>query len=402
MPTFLHTADWQLGKPFARVEEESKRALLQQERIEVLRRIGTLARERKAAFVLVAGDLFDSTTPSKSTVAAACSAIKEIGVPVYAIPGNHDHGGVGSVWTQPFFELTRQQLAPNLHLLLEPKPIELDSAILLPCPLLRRHEVTDPTAWLRDPEVTAALPADKPRIVLAHGSIQGFGSQDDDDDSSGGGNGAPANIANFLDINRLPAGACDYLALGDWHGMKEITPSAWYAGTPERDRFPKGEGNLPGHVLCVTVERGATPVVEPVVTARFGWHHIAQDFQDDADVEACATRVEELLAGRSGADLLRLELSGRLGMDAMTRLETLLELWQSRLLRLKLANDTRLAPSEAEVEALTRRTGDPLISRVATRLVALTRGADENAAAVARVALRELHANLAGASQTLS
>lgn len=398
MPTFLHTADWQLGKPYARVEEESKRALLQQERIEVLRRIGTLARERQAAFVLVAGDLFDSTTPSKSTVAAACSAIKEIGVPVYAIPGNHDHGGVGSVWTQPFFELTRQQLAPNFHILLEPKPLELDSAILLPCPLLRRHEATDPTAWLRDPEVAASLPEGKPRIVLAHGSIQGFGSQEDDDEASGSAPG----IANFLDLSRLPASAYDYIALGDWHGMKEITPCAWYAGTPERDRFPKGEGNLPGHVLCVTVERGTTPVVEPLVTARFGWHHIAQDFQNDANVEACAARVEELLAGRSGADLLRLELSGHLGMDAMTRLETLVELWQSRLLRLKLANHTRLAPSDAAVEALTCRTADPLISRVATRLVALTRGADENAAAVARMALRELHAQTAGLPRALS
>lgn len=396
MPTFLHTADWQLGKPFARVEDDTKRALLQQERIEVLRRIGALARERKAAFVLVAGDLFDSTTPSKSTVAAACSAIREMGVPVYAIPGNHDHGGVGSVWTQPFFELNHQQLAPNLHLLLEPKPIELDSAILLPCPLLRRHEVTDPTAWLRDPEVTAALPSDKPRIVLAHGSIQGFGSQEDEDEL-GAGSGTTAGIANFLDLARLPAGAYDYLALGDWHGMKEITPGAWYAGTPERDRFPKGEGNQPGHVLCVTVERGSAPVVEPVVTARFGWHQIEQEFRDDTDLDACAARVEELLAGRSGADLLRIELRGVLGMAAMTRLDTLVDVWQSRVLRLKLTNQTRLAPSAAEVEALTRRTGDPLISRVAARLVAQTAGTDETAA-VARIALRELFSACPAAS----
>lgn len=382
--TFLHTADWQLGKPFARVEDDARRALLQQERIEVLRRIGAVAREKEAAFVVVAGDIFDSSTPSKSTVSAACSAIREMGVPVYVIPGNHDHGGVGSVWTQPFFEQSRRQLSPNLGILLESTPVELDAAVLLPCPLLRRHEVTDPTAWLRSPELRQALPAGKPRIILAHGSIQGFGSQEDEEEGGAGG-------ANFIDLSRLPSDDFDYVALGDWHGMKEVAPWAWYSGTPELDRFPKGEDNLPGYVLSVTVARGAAPLVEPVRTARFGWHQVSQELREDADVEACAARVEALLAGRSGADLLRLELRGVLGMAAMGRLDALLEAWQSRVLRLKLASEVRLAPSAAEVEELTRRAEDPLISRVATRLVTLAAGAGDEAA-VARAALRELHA----------
>ena len=36
--TFIHTADWQLGKPFAKVNNPENRAILQAERIEALQR----------------------------------------------------------------------------------------------------------------------------------------------------------------------------------------------------------------------------------------------------------------------------------------------------------------------------------------------------------------------------
>lgn len=67
MTTFNHTADWQLGKPFAGVEGERKRSLLQQERINATDRIGHAAREHRAEFFLVAGDLFDSPRVTTAT-----------------------------------------------------------------------------------------------------------------------------------------------------------------------------------------------------------------------------------------------------------------------------------------------------------------------------------------------
>src|SRR5262252_251827 len=45
--TFLHTADWQLGKPFAGIEDMQKRSLVRQERIAVLGRIAETAREHQ-------------------------------------------------------------------------------------------------------------------------------------------------------------------------------------------------------------------------------------------------------------------------------------------------------------------------------------------------------------------
>jgi DNA repair exonuclease SbcCD nuclease subunit len=85
--TFIHTADWQLGKPFAGVEDVQKRSLLQNERLIVIKRIADKAREHNAEFVLLAGDLFDSSSATKATVSAAFSAIGALGLPAYAIPG---------------------------------------------------------------------------------------------------------------------------------------------------------------------------------------------------------------------------------------------------------------------------------------------------------------------------
>ena len=173
--------------------------------------------------------------------------------------------------------------------------------------------------------------------------------------------------------------------------MKQVATKAWYAGTPELDRFPKGEANEPGHVLVVSADRNKAPDVKPVRTARISWHQLAFDFADDAGLTRLEEQVDGLIGTRAGQDLLRLELRGSLGIGATTRLETQLEAWQARLLRLRLSNQTLVAPSAEEVESLTRRAADPLISRVASNLVAQAAGTDEEAC-IARVALRELYA----------
>ncbi|MDO8542307.1 MAG: DNA repair exonuclease [Opitutaceae bacterium] len=384
---FVHTADWQLGKPFAGVGDPAKRALLQHERIAVISRIGDVARAQSADFVLVCGDLFDSPHATNTTVSQACSAIGALGLPVFAIPGNHDHGGPGSLWEQPFFLQESAALAPNLRVLLAPVPVDAGAAVLFPCPLRRRHETFDTTQWLRSPDAGwAGVPDAKPRIVLAHGSTQGFGGSADDDD-----NGDAAT--NQIELARLSSQVFDYIALGDWHGTKQVTPAAWYPGTPELDRFPKGGDHDPGNILVVTAHRGKPPEVTAVPTGRVKWHQQEFHFADDAGVEQLAAGLSALLGQRAGQDLLRLSLRGALGIEATTRLERLLEAYEARLIRLKLANLAVVAPSELEIAALTRRASDPLIARVAAALVAGAVGDTEDAA-TARIALRELHAQV--------
>ena len=380
--TFIHSADWQLGKPYGSVNEIDKRSILQQERVNVVDRIEALVREHDARFVVLAGDTFDSPSPSKSTVSAGCAAIGRLKVPVFIIPGNHDHGGPLGLWEQPFFTKEREALAPNLRILLTSEPVEIDDAVLFPCPLLRRHEPSDLTAWLRPGSLNLEQFGIKPRIVIAHGSVQGFGLDSDEED----GGGAP----NQIDLTRLEPSAYDYIALGDWHGTKQITPKAWYAGTPELDRFPKGADYGGGHTLVVTASRGATPTVAMARTARIGWHALEHTFLSDADFDTLDKQVDALVGNRVGCDLLRLELHGSLGLETTDQLKQRQESWESRLLRVKVTNRVRIAATDDELQALTARVQDPIIARVASLLAASLN--DPDAEPVARMALHELHA----------
>ena len=384
MIKFLHTADWQLGKPYQRVNDDSKRARLQLERIACLRRIGETARDSNASFVLVAGDLFDSSSPVNATVAAACESIGAMKIPVLAIPGNHDHGGPGSLWAQPFFVREREKLAPNLRVLLDAKPIILDNAVVFPAPLLRRHDPADPTAWIRTAFDNQDFPADLPRIVLAHGSVQGFeASQEDEDEEVRG--------LNRIALERLPSSEIDYIALGDWHGTKQINPKAWYSGTPEIDRFPKGSDNDPGNILIVEAARNQTPRVEKKRTGNFRWNDFPHHFSEDEGFDAFRAALDNHIGEWGQDSLLKLTLTGSLGIETSQRLADLIQSLNARLIRVKLDDQVAIAPTDEETQALAERPGDPLIESVAKRLIALTNGDEADAA---RLALRELHAAL--------
>ncbi len=418
MITFLHTADWQIGKPFASIADPAKRARVQQERIEAVRRIGSLARDRRAAFVVVAGDLFDSPTPTNATVAAALGAIASIEVPVYCIPGNHDHGGPDSLWEQPFFKSEHRRLAANFHVLLEPEPLVVElpladgeeaQVVLLPCPLRRRHEADDPTAWLRS--LDFAPFGELPRIVIAHGSTTVFAgggfvgpgstSQADDEELVTGS-------VNTLALDRLPLSELDYLALGDWHGFLAAGPKAFYSGAPEIDRFPK-PGQKPGQVAVVTVSRGAEPQVEPVATGRFRWLVHSAALADDGPKQLDDWLTEASRAAAAGeasfdACLARLEVSGSVSLAERAEFDRIVESWTARLLRLDLDDQTVLAPSPAEIRDLAERPGDPIIARVAGELVTLLEGSAQPAETgpvdpdVVRRAIHILHALVTAAA----
>ncbi|NQV11039.1 MAG: DNA repair exonuclease [Cyanobacteria bacterium] len=405
MLRFLHTADWQLGKPYARVSDADKRARLRQERLSAIGRLGVVACQQGAAFIAVAGDLFDSPQPTRADVSAACSAIGALKLPVLVIPGNHDHGGAGSLWQEAYFKEEKAQLAPNLQVLLDRQPfalgtIGLPGGVLLPCPLLRKAEPLDPTAWLRHLDFSPWV--DQPRIAIAHGSIQGFGaleSSDTDDEN-------PPVPTNRIDLASLPAAEIDYIALGDWHGLKQVGPRAWYAGCHEMDRFPRSADYCSGQVLVVSVARGALPEVVPVPTGGLRWHHLQHRFNSDDDLGRLEQLLRDAIGLRSNEDLLLLELDGSLSLAMATRLQDLLERLEARLLRLKRRDRTNVAPDPTELRQLTERAGDPLVARVAQRLQQLIEagkgsGDSTGADVVARMGLRELYrACLSGHAET--
>ena len=403
----LHSADWQIGKPYKFVGDPQKRFRLQEERLRALGRIEAAARSQGARAVVVAGDLFDSTTVAISTAMEVLEAIGAMALPVLVIPGNHDHGAPGGIWDSPEWQRHRSERAPNLQLLLERQPLELEELLVLPCPLLRKHDASDPTGWIRGLD-WAGLPAGKPRLVIAHGGIQGFSGRDYGAEASWGsapdpaGPGAvsgpsrapePDGAINRIDLAQLPLGELDYIALGDWHNLKQVGPKAWYCGTPEPDRHDQGEANQRGQVLRVDLGRGQEPQVQVMPTGRLGWHNLAMQLATDADLEQLEARIRACIGGRVNQDLLRLELSGSLSLAAHRRYGALLADLEHQLLDLRLKGGCDQAPQAEELAALTERPADPLIARVAQELqarLARQEGIDEAAAAISRAALCEL------------
>ena len=385
--TVLHTADWQIGKPYGRVKDPDKRSRLRQVRLEAIDRIAAAAAACQATAVVVAGDLFDAPTPSPSDVSAVCAAIGRIACPTVVIPGNHDHGGPGSIWQSPLLASERQRRAPALLVLEQRQPLELEQLVVLPCGLQQRHDSNDPCGWL-DQIDWSGLPPDKPRLVLAHGGVSGFAGSDLDDEH-------PSGPANLINLKADWLGQVDYVALGDWHGCKQVHPKAWYSGTPEADRFPRSADYRSGQVLAVTLQRGAPPRVTEQPCGAVGWHPLQVTLNGDADLNSLEQQVEALLGGRVGADLLLLELSGLLSINGQQRLDRLLQRWDAQLLRLKRRGQVGLSADAAELEELAQQTDAPLVAAVARQLQQQL-GAGDHDGTLAQ-ALLELHRSVADA-----
>ena len=352
MPRILHTADWQIGKPYRWISDPQKQARLQRERVEVVSRIGDVARSESVDAVLVAGDLFDSSTVPASEVLEVMELIGALPCPVLVIPGNHDHGGAGGIWRREDLLRRMRERAPNLELLTQPEPTSRAGLTLLPCPLLRRHDNVGPMRWIEQLN-WQNLDSEAPRVLLAHGSVQGFGSGVD---------------VNALNLEQLPPGEVDYIALGDWHGLMQVQSNAWYSGTPEPDRFPAGPEDQRSQVILADLMRGDDPRVQTITTGRVSWHRITMQLQGLPDLERLNQELDACIGSRAGRDLLRLELNGRLGLDAHRRLQAMVDELSEQLLHLRLRGELRRHPIDGELDHCLNRSDGPLLSSIAAGL----------------------------------
>ena len=373
--TFLHTADLHLGRAFKSIGGEAATELAAA-RFHVLEAVARRVAETGAAFVVVAGDLFDGKNPDGPTVARAMEALGKVGAPVYAIPGNHDPGGPYGPYESAKYADYRRRFAPDFHLLTTPEPVVLEEhgVVLLPCPATGRPGA-DPTAWLRDASVYEGLPADLPRVAIAHGGTVDF----------------PGDVeqAAEISLHRLPRAELDYVALGDWHGTLHVADPAYrYAGTPEPDRFPRHDDYRNGLVLAVTPARGGPPVIDEHAVGRYAWVTQRRTVRSADDV---ARLDEDLLAvGPQRERLLRLVLDGSLDIAASAALAETLE----RLSDVYRHADVDraavvVAPGEAELARMAADASHPTVATVARKLAALLE--DEAQAPAARLALVKLY-----------
>lgn len=328
MSRLLHTADWQIGRSYTFFEPDDASALAEA-RITAVKRLAELASQHQCDAVLVAGDVFDMQGVSERLIRQTINAMSGFSGPWVLLPGNHDAALSESVWTR----LSRLTILPdNVYLALTPEPLLLQQARLaiLPAPLTQRHTYDDTTAWFDHAET----PNGWLRIGLAHGAMQGVLAENIDS-------------ANPIAANRAEQARLDYLALGDWHGCKQIQPNVWYSGTPEPERFVN---NDPGYALLVDITTpGAAPQITRLETASHRWFAFEQTLSVESDIDHLQQQLREL----PDHSVCRLKLNGRISLANEHRLMALINEQHARLRALQVNTDQlHLEATDEDIAAL--------------------------------------------------
>ena len=321
MLRFLHTADWQLGKPFGQFPDELS-GRLSAARIEAVARIADAAEVRNIRHVLVAGDVWDSELPARPSIAQPFEIMGAApDVHWWLIPGNHDPARAHGLWD-------KLDAPKNVHLLTTAEPRQMEDGVwLLPAPWTTRMPGRDLTQAFD----TMQTPDGALRIGIAHGGTVDFAQE--------------AQSATIADT-RVQSARLDYLALGDWHGVLQVNNRCWYSGTPEPDRFPR---NRPGRVLDVTVRSGELPRVEEIEIGEYHWHRVERDVTAGEDVLA---EVKAALTATLRKTLLRTELRGALPRAEQVELEAGLKALSGRMAHWRDRNALRTLWAGEDLDAL--------------------------------------------------
>jgi len=265
---FLHTSDWHVGR---KIRGRSRAG----EHRSVLAEIVGIARDRRVDATLVAGDLFDISSPSpedESIVYRALLDLAEVG-PVIVVAGNHDNAARLEA-VKPLLDLGRITVVARPTQPGDGGVTMLDSLGLKVAllPFVSQRGIVKATQIMNlDPDqhaqsyeerlrriidsLTADMGLDTVNIVAGHLTVYGA--------ESGGGE-REAHIFGYAIPPQAFPGSLSYVALGHLHRQQRIPASApiWYSGSPMQLDF--GEVGDRKGVLVVEVEAGQPASVEPI------------------------------------------------------------------------------------------------------------------------------------------
>ena len=273
MARFIHAADLQLGKASRFLNPEA-RDRYRQDRIDSIRAIGEAVRREAAEFVVVAGDVFDSNdVDRRQVVRRVLDAFGELAVPVFLLPGNHDHLGLRSVWNA-----VAESAPSNVVVLDDSLPrVALPGVEVVGAPWTSKRPLSDPAS----PAFDDLPPASGiRRVLVAHGVVDAVFPVTDRIDQA------------LIRLESLEGALADdrihYAALGDRHSVTSVgsTGRVWYAGTPEPTAWDETE---PGHVLVVELEE--TVRVRPVRVGKWSFETIRAVLDGAADLDAMRSRL---------------------------------------------------------------------------------------------------------------
>jgi DNA repair exonuclease len=276
MIRFLHTSDWQLGMTRRFLSEEAQ-ARYTQARFDAIRTMGRIAKEKQCQFMVVCGDSFESNQVDRKTVARAIEALKEVTVPVYLLPGNHDPLNAASVYCSSTFI---EKKPDHVHIIENAAPVQVgDGFELVGAPWLSKRPNDNPIVDLLN---TLPPAGSIKRICVGHGIIDIF---------------IPDKEAeNVIAVSRLEAalseGKVHFIALGDRHSLTKVGSSdrIWYSGTPESTDFREDHSGF-----CQIVNMDSADVTtEEVKIGQWSFIEEFVDLNTNDDVESLRKKLEDI------------------------------------------------------------------------------------------------------------
>ncbi|GIW13451.1 MAG: hypothetical protein KatS3mg062_0890 [Tepidiforma sp.] len=302
----MHSSDWQLGMTRHFLGPEAQ-AQFGAARIEAIERIGQVARDEGAAFVVVAGDVFETNLVPGEVVRRALDAMSEAGVPFYLLPGNHDALSPGSVYESERFV---RRKPPNVHLL-GPEPLEAAPGTWVAGVPWRSKQAPGADAVEAAARALAARAGE--RVLVLHGQVERAPD-------------AAVTLERALVERLIDACGLGYVALGDRHSATDVGLGgrAWYSGSPEATDYDEVN---PGKALVVDLEGGRCGVRE-VQVGRWRFVERAIEVHDEEGLRAAVAELERLPERRR--TILRLRVSGTGGPELLAAVEAAVdELGQS-------------------------------------------------------------------------
>ena len=229
MVKFLHTADWHIGRKL------QGKDLLEDQQY-VMNNLISKIDETKPDFLIIAGDLYDRSVPSKEATTLLQELLVKINIecniPIFAISGNHDSRerlAIGEAW----FSKHKFYLHTRLNQAFDKITIEDTNIYLLPYfePFEVREYFEDATLTTHNSatkrvidEIYKNIDMSKTNILVAHTFVSGGLETDSEREISVG---TVENVAVEI-FEKF-----DYVALGHLHNPNAIKEERIkYSGSP--------------------------------------------------------------------------------------------------------------------------------------------------------------------------
>lgn len=303
---FIATGDWQLGMTAHFLSAEA-RPRFHRARLDAIRRIGELAEERGAEFVLVCGDVFESNQLDRAIVSRTFEVLAGFTVPVVLLPGNHDPLDAASIYDSQAFASRRPE---HVRVLRDSAPVEVvPGTEVVGAPWFSKRPLRDLVAAATD-DLAEVAPG-RVRMIAGHGAVSSL-----DPDRESLATIDEANLRRVLDADRA-----QFVALGDRHATFEVAERIWYPGAPEVTSRREDD---PGNVLVVDIDAQTHAVdVEKVPVGQWSFLVVEEDVDSADDVAALEARLSAIADKDRTA--LWLILRGTLSTAAKARLDEVLD-----------------------------------------------------------------------------